>query len=632
MHKCLGSVEGPVVANQQHDKTNKYVVYRSYNCGQLRSNDVGRKVTLCGWLQYHRMSGKFIVLRDGYGCTQIIFPDEVVKPDWNLDQLTLESVISIKGTVVLRPGGQANPGMPTGGIEILAEDFVLLNAAKNKLPFTIREFNKAKESLRMKYRYLDIRFPEMQSNLRLRSSLLMAMRNFLATDCGFVEVETPTLFRKTPGGAQEFVVPSRVPGHCYTLVQSPQQFKQLLMVGGIDRYFQIARCYRDESARSDRQPEFTQLDIEMSFSDQKGLMALSEDLISHCWRTLIQPDLPHEPFPVMKYQEAMDLYGTDKPDTRFDMKIQHLTDTLKPLADMCSPVLKAALKEKNRICGAVIIKHGQSVWSSQGSISRQISQQREQLTPRVTPACWIRGIQVPSDINEPWPTVGETAKVMEAIQKHLTPMVQSGDLVWLTAGPKDDALSVLGRLRLLGANELERLTGKAVRSIGPNFLWLVDFPLFYPIENIPTALSPAHHPFTQVHPYDAHMLFTDPLKVRGQHYDLVLDGWEVAGGSVRIHDAQAQRRILEELLQVEPSSLQHMLDALDSGCPPHAGIAFGIDRLLAVACGTASIRDVIAFPKAIGGRDLMSGAPVEMTEADQELYHIRCAPQPTKPV
>ncbi|XP_065353004.1 aspartate--tRNA ligase, mitochondrial [Cloeon dipterum] len=600
--------------------TNLYVFHRTHNCGELRKTHLGQQVTLSGWVQFHRVKAKFMVLRDSYGSVQLIFSEEKVKPEWDIENISLESVIQVQGTVLCRPEGQQNPNMPTGDIEVEVEDFELLSKAKSELPITVREQVKITELNRMTYRYMDLRFPEMQSRLRFRSTILSEMRKFLGEKCGFVEVETPTLFKRTPGGAQEFIVPSRMPGKCYTLVQSPQQFKQLLMVGGIDRYFQVARCYRDESARPDRQLEFTQLDIELSFTNQQGVMDLAEDLISQCWRLTVQPDLPAHRFPVLKYDNVLNDYGTDKPDTRFDMKIKNIFEVIKLIVDSCSPTLRSILTAKDGTLAAIVVPKGQNAWPSKSSLAKLVKDQLQLFSIPL----WLKGFQVPDCSS--WPNLGENEQVANAIRSKLGPLSNPGDVILIAAGPKFEALSLLGRLRVIAADELEKATGVAVRCQGPNFLWIVDFPLFESGEE-PDTLKPTHHPFTQPHPEDAHLLFTDPLKVRGQHYDLVLDGWEIAGGSVRIHNSSIQRRVLGELLKIKPHSLHHMLEAFDSGCPPHAGIAFGIDRLIAVACGAPSIRDVIAFPKAAGGRDPMSGAPVDMTKEDQLLYHINCLPK-----
>lgn len=302
-------------------KTNLYTT-RTHNCGELNESNVGQEVTLTGWLEFHRMR-KFFTLRDGYGCTQIMIPDELCL-QYNIELVPFESVMKVTGLVLARPAGMKNESMATGSIEVIMKSFVVLNESKKNLPIEMRTFNRAKGNLRLEYRYLDLRFSDMQKNLRTRSKVLMKMREYLINHCGFVEVETPTLFRRTPGGAQEFVVPSRIAGKFYSLVQSPQQFKQMLMVGAIDRYFQIARCYRDEATRPDRQPEFTQLDIELSFTDRESIMSLVEAILVNCWPENV--GTLSTPFRRMTYEDAMEKYGTDKPDLRYDYEIQNVSN------------------------------------------------------------------------------------------------------------------------------------------------------------------------------------------------------------------------------------------------------------------------------------------------------------------
>ncbi|XP_071588802.1 aspartate--tRNA ligase, mitochondrial-like isoform X3 [Heliangelus exortis] len=477
-------------------------VTRTNTCGELRSAHVGQEVTLYGWVQYQRQ-GLFLILRDFQGLTQIVIPQDEAHSHVKklLSSAPVESVVRVTGIVSPRPPGQENPKMPTGDIEVKAETAEILNSSK-KLPFELKDFVKKSEALRMQYRYLDLRSFPLQHNLRLRSQVVMRMREFLCNLHGFVDVETPTLFKRTPGGAKEFLVPSREAGKFYSLPQSPQQFKQLLMVGGLDRYFQVARCYRDEGSRPDRQPEFTQIDIEMSFVDQAGIQRLIEGLLQYSW--------PEErgsitaPFPSMTYEEALADYGTDKPDTRFGMKC-----------------------------------------------------------------------------------------------------------------------SALGSLRL-GSADLLEAAGLVLRDPAAfHFLWVVDFPLFLPKEENSTELESAHHPFTAPHPSDAHLLYSDPTKVRSQHYDLVLNGCEVGGGSIRIHSAELQRFVLEKVLKEDSEVLSHLLQALEFGAPPHGGIALGLDRLISLIVDAPSIRDVIAFPKSFRGRDLMGNAPDYVTPEELEPYHIQ---------
>ncbi|XP_050527269.1 aspartate--tRNA ligase, mitochondrial isoform X2 [Daktulosphaira vitifoliae] len=465
-------------------KTNLYT-FRTHTCGELRSNNVGEYVVLCGWLEYVRL-GRFIVLRDGYGSTQLIIPKNDTKLINIIKIVPLESILSCHGFVHSRPTEQINEDQKTGTIEVVIKKIDVLNIVKTTIPFQIRNFNKANESIRLKHRYVDLRFPDMQYNLRLRSKLLMRMREFLINYRNFVEVETPTLFKKTPGGAQEFIVPTHEIGKCYSLVQSPQQLKQLLMVGAIDRYFQIAKCYRDEATRPDRQPEFTQLDIEMSFTDQNGVIKLIEELLLYIWpKELGEIQIP---FPRMSYDDAIKNYGTDKPDIGGKLKGE-------------SNDIKNTSKNTN-----------------------------------------------------PW-----------------------------------------------------------------RFVWIVDFPLFETSSN-GKSIQSVHHPFTQP---QEEITSSNILKVKGYHYDLVLNGCEVGGGSIRIHDADLQTRVIESILKIPIHSMSHLIEALKSGCPPHGGIALGVDRLLSILCNTNSIRDVIAFPKTFEGKDLLTGAPSEITDEDKERYYLK---------
>lgn len=329
-------------------KPNLYT-YRTHNCGELNESNVGQEVTLYGWLEFHRMR-KFFTLRDGYGCTQVIIPDELCNT-YNIDGIPFESVLKVTGLVLARPVGMKNESMATGSIEVSLKSLVVINESKKNLPIEMRTFNRTKETLRLEYRYLDLRFSDMQKNLRTRSKVLMKMREYLINHCGFVEVETPTLFRRTPGGAQEFVVPSRKAGKFYSLVQSPQQFKQMLMVGAIDRYFQIARCYRDEATRPDRQPEFTQLDIEMSFTNRESIMSLVEGILVHCWPE--SNGTLSTPFQKMSYDEVMEKYGSDKPDLRFDMQIQNVTNLVALNEDLAKSITRFSAY-------AIVLKHPQS--------------------------------------------------------------------------------------------------------------------------------------------------------------------------------------------------------------------------------------------------------------------------------
>ncbi|XP_067894005.1 aspartate--tRNA ligase, mitochondrial isoform X2 [Heterodontus francisci] len=599
----------PVRAPKIKPDLNSFV-FRTHTCGELCTAHIGQEVRLCGWVQYQRQ-GIFIVLRDFDGLTQIVIPQE--KSTAHLKkifcELPLESVITVTGTVIPRPPGQDNLEMPTGKIEVRMQHAEILNRCR-KLPFETKELVKKSEALRMRHRYLDLRSSQMQYSLRLRSQMVMRMREYLCNLHGFVDVETPTLFKRTPGGAKEFVVPSREPGKFYCLPQSPQQFKQMLMVGGLDRYFQVARCYRDEGSKPDRQPEFTQIDIEMSFVDQARIQQLIEGLIEYSW--------PEEkgdidtPFPALTYAEAMDSYGVDKPDTRFEMKI---VDASEVFRNTEISFLRDALSHPFGAVRVISVADGAKYLKTKDleNLSELAKAQFNQDLTFVTlqpDGTWKSAL----------------AKILTDVEKsqlcHATNL-QKGDVLILIAGDRTKANAALGKLRLECADILES-RGVALRDPGVfNFLWIVDFPLFLPKEDSPEEFESAHHPFTAPHPDDAHLIYTEPGKVRSQHYDLVLNGNEIGGGSIRIHNMELQHYVLETILKEDSGLLSHLLEALDSGAPPHGGIALGLDRLIALTVGASSIRDVIAFPKSFKGRDLMSNAPDYVSPEELSPYHIQ---------
>ncbi|KAJ8960723.1 hypothetical protein NQ318_020015 [Aromia moschata] len=488
------------------NNVNKYS-NRSHTCGELRSTNVGESVVLCGWLEYQRMN-KFVVLRDSYGETQLLISDKDSESQKLIEAVPLESIIQVKGTVLCRPKDMINKKQKTGEIEVLVNNLKVLNKAKHKLPFNIREFQKAKEGLRMQYRYLDLRFPQMQRNLRVRSTLIMKMREFLINN-HFVDVETPTLFKATPGGAQEFIVPTRFPGQFFSLVQSPQQFKQMLMAGAIDRYFQVARCYRDESTRSDRQPEFTQLDIEMSFADADGVMGLVEGVLFYSWPQFLDP-IPAK-FHRITYRQAVEEYGSDKPDVRFEFKIQDCTSLLK---------LNGKLVNDEDFRGGFV-----KFPTEYANLSKKVKDVMSDVASKYPKVKFVQ-----TKVSTPKGWANKVSKLLsgEVATKFVEEHELADDSVlFLAYGNKNEVLSLLGNVRLEYVNFLESL-GVSVRRSGMHFLWVVDFPLFEVNEST-RLLQSAHHPFTAPHPDDIHLLKTDPLKVRALAYDLVLNGNEVGG-------------------------------------------------------------------------------------------------------
>ena len=580
------------INNVNHEKegANRFTD-RTHTCGELRAQHVGEAVTLYGWVQFRRMT-KFLILRDGYGAVQVMFPTD---GDFSaIFNLPLESVIKVDGTVHKRPDKECNKSMPTGEVEIKAVSVSVVNPVITDLPFNIRPFKRPSEFLRLQYRYLDFRHDDFLSNIKFRSNFLMNLREVLIHKHKFIDVETPTLFKRTPGGAQEFVVPTRHSGQFYSLVQSPQQFKQLLMIGGVDRYFQIARCYRDEGARPDRQPEFTQLDIELSWTNRNFVMSLVEDILYSSWSDSL-PEISI-PFPRLSYSEAMENYGVDKPDTRYEMKLRNITaecGTESPHVSYC------------------IVIPGAYDTVSKTYIRKMEKALREQFGH-----CSLSYLC--ADIEKVEVKYGHkfSAVVIKCLQNNLP--INPTDIVFACTGAKTIVLQTLGKIRVTLASLLEE-QGRVVKdTYKMNFLWVVDFPLFLEEDS---KLVSAHHPFTR--PLDSHieLLDTKPLEVISTHYDLVLNGWEVGGGSIRIHEADLQEKVLHKLGE-NTQNLEHLLFALKTGCPPHGGIALGLDRLMSVILGTKSIRDVIAFPKSSEGKDLMSGAPSSISEDEKNIYHL----------
>ena len=567
-------------------------MYRTNTCGELRLSNAGQQVTLAGWVQRSRKFGgmTFIDLRDRYGITQLVFNEE---RDAALceraNRLGREYVIQATGLVSEREN--KNPNLPTGEVEIIVETFTVLNESKLP-PFTIEEDTDGGDDLRMKYRYLDLRRPNVRRNLELRHRMTMEVRRYLDSK-GFLEIETPMLIGSTPEGARDFVVPSRMnPGQFYALPQSPQTLKQLLMVAGMDRYFQIVKCFRDEDLRADRQPEFTQIDCEMSFVQQEDILQLFEGMAKHLFRELRGVELT-EPFPRMTWDDAMRLYGSDKPDTRFGMQFVELMDVLKGTGEF------GVFNDAAYIGG--ICAEGQAVYTRK---------QLDQLTDFVRrPQIGAKGLV--------YARVQDDGTIKSSVDKFYAPEVleqlgkkmqaKPGDLILILSG--DDAMKVrkqLCELRLeMGARMGLRDKNKF------SLLWVVDFPMFEWSEE-EGRLMAMHHPFTHPKTEDIPLLDTDPAAVRADAYDMVCNGVEVGGGSIRIHDQELQAKMFE-ILGFTPEKAQQqfgfLMNAFKYGAPPHGGLAYGLDRWVSLFAGLDSIRDCIAFPKNNSGRDVMLDAP-----------------------
>ncbi len=597
---------------------------RTHHCNELRPVHVGQTVTLTGWVHSRRDLGGVIFLdvRDREGRTQTVFdPSEVSSEVFErAASLRPESVVAVTGRVRLRPEGTVNPKIATGEVEVVAQGLEVLNRSE-VLPFPVDDPEVAarvNEELRLKYRYLDLRRPEMLRNLRLRSRVATATRVFLEEQ-GFLEVETPTLFKSTPEGAREFLVPCRNhPGLFYALPQSPQQFKQILMVAGVERYFQLARCYRDEDLRADRQPEFTQIDIEMSFVEREDIYELVEGLLQRIWKVALGVELSR-PFPRLRFREAMDRYGTDKPDTRLGMELVDLTETFR--------------SSTFQVFRGVVAQGGVVKALNAKGLAGATQGQMEQLTA-LAREFGAKGLAYIKIENGEWksPIVkffSESEKA--ALQRQLA--LEEGDLVLFAADEWQVACEILGRLRLQAAEWLRQSGRLRLEPMRFDFLWVEDFPLLsFDKEN--NRWYSSHHPFTAPLPEDIPLLRSDPRRVRGQHYDIVVNGVELGGGSIRIHQPELQRLVFEEVLGLPADLVKarfgYMLEAFRYGAPPHGGIALGFDRLVALLCGTASIRDVIAFPKTAKGTCLMTESPGPVEARQLRELHLELRGPPSR--
>ena len=579
-------------------------MYRSHNCGELRESDINNNVTLAGWVQKSRDKGFmiWIDLRDRYGITQLIFDEERTSSDLMEQAKTLgrEFVIQVTGTVIER--ASKNPNIPTGNIEILVSELTILNAALTP-PFTIEDETDGGEDLRMKYRYLDIRRNPVRENLIFRHKVTQAVRNYLS-EKEFIEVETPYLIKSTPEGARDFVVPSRMnEGQFYALPQSPQTFKQLLMVGGMDKYFQIVKCFRDEDLRADRQPEFTQIDCEMAFVEQEDILNTFEGLTRHLLKEIKGVEAGE--FPRMTYDEAMQRYGNDKPDIRFGMEFGELNNV-------------AQHKEFNVFNNAELVV-GISIPGGNSYSRKEIDKLID----------WIRRPQVGA-LGMVYVRCNDDGTYKSSVDKFYDQEdlanwakatgAEKGDLICVLSGEINKVRAQLSALRMEMA---ERLGLRRADDFAP--LWVIDFPLLEWDEET-KRFHAMHHPFTSPKPEQIELLKTNPGDVKANAYDLVLNGNEIGGGSIRIHDKETQSMMFDYLgFSPEEAKAQFgfLMDAFEYGAPPHGGVAFGLDRLVSILGGQETIRDFIAFPKNNSGRDVMIDAPASIDDTQLNELHLK---------
>ena len=578
---------------------------RSHTCGQLRKSNVGVTINLNGWVNSVRLHGQvvFVDLRDRYGKTQIVFDADSFSGDFEaVKKLSMEDVLSVQGTVRDRAESAVNPNMDTGEIEVLVSEYVMLNEAA-PLPFVLSDRDNAEENLRLKYRYLELRMEELQKNILIRHETYQAVRSYLS-GLEFVEIETPVLMKSTPEGARDYLVPSRIhQGKFYALPQSPQIYKQILMIANYDRYFQIVKCFRDEDLRADRQPEFTQIDIEMSFIDEEDIFSYMEGLTRHVFKSVRGIDLP-DPFPRLTYVDAMETYGSDKPDLRYGMQLQDVKD-FTDASDF------NAFKSVEKVKG--IIVEGGAKYSRKNI---------DELTDFVKKykakgLAWMKG--------EKGAFIGGISKFFSVtLQKTMFEKlsVNDGDILFMIGDYSSIVLNALGHLRVEIAKR-EALTNKD--DFKP--VWVTEFPMFEYDKDADRFIA-MHHPFTAPRESDIEMLDSEPSNTLSRGYDLTLNGYEIAGGSIRIHSPKVQEKVFSLLGLSREEAVEKfgfLVEALTYGAPPHGGIAFGFDRLVMLLAGTENIRDVIAFPKTTSATSLMDESPnnVSATQLDELGIQIK---------